>query len=60
MRGVITKTHERRTLTNFGAKASLSPRAFYGLVGTQSKIHGVWFHAYSDIEGAVLYSASSP
>ena len=41
-------------------QASLSPRAFYGLVGIQSTILGKWFHAYSGIKGAVLYSANSP
>ncbi|MCY3825358.1 MAG: hypothetical protein OXG62_15975 [Nitrospinae bacterium] len=61
MKGVMTKTHERRTLQNGGAKkASLSPRAFDGLIGKQSTIRGKWVHAYSDYGRVVFYSASSP
>ena len=60
MRGVITKTHERRTPMNFGTKSKSEYLSLYGLISVQIAISGKQLHTNSDLKTAILNSATSP
>ena len=56
----MTKTHEHRTLANFGAKSEFESSSLYGLIVVQATIRWQRLHTYSELQRTVLNSATSP